>query len=267
MEIRANGVVVNYEIAGKGKNLILIHGAGDNLNMWYNQVPAFSKNFTVITYDIRGHGKTENSETEYSIELFAQDLYELTRAMKVESAYILGYSIGGRIALNLAIEHPEIVKALILSNSPVWGIIPPSPEAIERRQTWLDLLEKRDTKSVAEMMITNAFSPGFKERDPAVFGNYKNIKLQMKPDCFEQVIRAIGKISAPPNLTKLKCPVLIIVGEYDAIAGVDQGKLTQKAMAGSKLAIFPTGHASPIELPDRFNSVVINFLSGLRINW
>lgn len=265
MEIRVNGIIMNYEIGGKGEILILIHGAGDNLNMWYKQVPVFSKSYTVITYDIRGHGGTETSKAEYSIELFAEDLYQFMKAIKVESAHFLGYSMGGRIALNLAIDHPEIVKALILTNSPA-GLIPPSPEAVERRRVWLELLEKRDIKAVAEMMTTNAFSPGFKDSNPTMFDNYKDIKLQNKPDCFAQVIRAIGKLTPPPDLRKVKCPVLIIVGENDAIAGVDQGNMTQKAIFGSKLVIFPTGHATAIELPDRFNSVVMDFLSAVKIN-
>ena len=264
MKITVNGIIMNFEMSGKGEVLILIHGAGDNLNMWYKQVSEFSKSYAVITYDLRGHGETETSKAEYSIDLFSEDLYELMKAIKVESAYFLGYSIGGRIALNLAVEHPEIVKVLILANSPS-GLIPPSPEAIERRRGWLELLEKRDFKTVAEMMTTNAFSPGFKDRDPAVFDNYLNIKLHNKPDCFEKVIRAIGALTTPPDLSIVKSPVLIIAGENDAIAGIDQANLTNKAIIGSKLVILPTGHASPIELPDRFNSIVMDFLSTIKI--
>jgi pimeloyl-ACP methyl ester carboxylesterase len=261
MKIGVNGIVMNYEIAGKGKVLVLIHGAGDNLHMWYKQVPIFSKTYTVITYDIRGHGETETSRAEYSIELFTQDLYEFMKAIKVESSYFLGYSMGGRIALNLAINHPEIVKALIFTNSPA-GLIPPAPESIERRRVWLELLEKGDVKAVAEMMTAIAFSPGFEDRSPTEFNKYRNIKLQNNPGCFARAIRAIGTLTTPPDLKKVKCPVLIIVGENDPIAGVDQGSLTQKAIVGSQLVILPTGHTTAIELPEKFNSVVMEFLSA-----
>ena len=74
---------------------------------------------------------------------------------------------------------------------------------------------------------------------------------------------ALGALATPPNLTKVKCPVLLIVGENDGFMGVDQGKLAQKAIVGSKLAIFPSGHAAAIELPDKFNSAVMEFLSKL----
>jgi pimeloyl-ACP methyl ester carboxylesterase len=119
MKVKANGISMNYQIKGKGTNLVLIHGAGDNLNMWYHQVPVFSKSYRVITYDIRGSGKTERPEGEYSISLFTEDAYQLMKAIRVDEAYFLGYSMGGRIALELALNHPELVKALVLANSSV----------------------------------------------------------------------------------------------------------------------------------------------------
>jgi len=263
MKIKANDISMNYEISGKGENLVLIHGAGDNLNMWYHQVPIFSKSYSVITYDVRGHGETESPKIEYTISLFTEDLYQFMKAIKVESAYFLGYSMGGRIALNLAIDHPEMVKVLILANSSV-GLTSPSPEAMERRRMWVELLEKGDIQAVAELMTTTAFSPGFKDRNPTEFEKYKNVKLQNKPDDFARVMRVIGASTTPPDLSKVKCPVLIIVGENDAFMGVDQGKLAQKRIVGSKLVILPTGHAAAIELPSKFNSAVMKFLSGIR---
>ena len=140
MKIKANGISMNYHIRGQGANLVLIHGAGDNLNMWYHQVPIFSKSYNVITYDVRGSGKTESPKGDYSISLFAEDLYQLMRVIKVEGAYFLGYSMGGYIALELAKNYPDLVEALILANSSA-GLIPPSPEALERRRVTLELLD------------------------------------------------------------------------------------------------------------------------------
>jgi len=112
MKIKANDILMNYEIKGKGPNLVLIHGAGDNLNMWYHQVPVFSKSYRVITYDVRGSGETESPKGEYSISLFSEDVYQLMKAIRVEDAYFLGYSMGGRIALELAIWY-----SVLLANS------------------------------------------------------------------------------------------------------------------------------------------------------
>jgi len=263
MKIKANDILMNYEIKGKGQNLVLIHGAGDNLNMWYHQVPVFSKSYRVITYDVRGSGETESPKGEYSISLFSEDAYQLMKAIRVEDACFLGYSMGGRIALELAINHPELVKALVLANSsPV--LARPSAERIEKRRTMLDLLDKGDMTEFVGMMTTDAFSPGFKSSHPIEFEKYMKVKLQNQPRGIAQIMRLLGVPANPPDLGKVKCPVLLIVGEKDSFMGVEQGKKAQKAMAGSRLVTLPTGHAAAIELPEKFNSAVLEFLSAIR---
>jgi 3-oxoadipate enol-lactonase len=284
MKIKANNINMNYDTKGKGENLVLIHGAGDNLNMWYHQVPVFSKSYCVITYDVRGSGKTDSPKGDYSISLLAEDLCELVKAiafvnlMSVDSmeqmmkaqkpeeaqCFLLGYSMGGRIALEAAINHPQMVKALVLANSGVGLAPPPAPDAAERRQALLELLNKGDMKKVTEMMTTSAFSPGFRSKNPSEFDKYMKVKLQNKADGLVRIMQTLGSATTPPDLSKVKCPVLIIVGENDAYMGVEQGKQAHEAIAGSKLVILPTGHASAIEAPDRFNSAVLEFLSGVR---
>jgi 3-oxoadipate enol-lactonase len=231
--------------------------------MWYHQAPLFSKKYRVITYDVRGSGKTESPKGEYSMSLFAEDLYELMKAIRVEAAYFLGYSMGGRIALEVGMNHPEMVKALILANSSV-GLTPPSPETLKRRQATLDLLDKGDIMRVAEMMTTGAFSPDFKTKNPTEFKKYMSVKLQNKPDGLARIMRLLGTPTVPPDLGKIKCPVLLIVGENDLYMGVEQGKQAHEAITGSKLIILPTGHAAAIELPNKFNLAVLEFLSEVK---
>lgn len=262
MKIKANDISMNYQIKGKGRNLVLIHGAGDNLNMWYHQVPIFSKRYRVITYDIRGSGKTQSPEVEYSISLFAEDAYQLMKAIGVEEAYFLGYSLGGRIALELEINHPEMAKALILANSSV-GLTLLSAEALERRRVTLELLDKGDTKKVAEMMTVAAFSSGFNSRNPAEFKKYMKVKLQNKPDGLARVMRSLGVPATPIDLSEVKCPVLLIAGANDLYMGTEQSERVHEAIVGSKLVILPTGHAAAVELPDKFNLAVLEFLSGI----
>ena len=262
MKIKANGISMNYQTQGKGRNLVLIHGAGDNLNMWYHQLPVFSKSYRVITCDVRGSGETERPKGEYTIPLFAEDVYQLMKAIEVEEACFLGYSLGGRIALELALNHPELIKALVLANSSV-GLAPPSPEALEWRRATLELLDKGDMKEFAEAMATRAFSPDFKSRYPAEFEKYVKVKMQNKPDGIARLMGSLSALSAPPDLSKVKCPVLLIVGENDLSMGVEQGKRANEAIAGSKMVVLPTGHAAAIEAPEQFNSAVLEFLSGL----
>ncbi len=266
MKVNANGISINYEIEGQGENLILIHGAFDNLNMWYNQVPVFSKDYRVITYDIRGFGKTESRETEYSVLLFAEDLYQLTKAIGIENAYCLGFSLGGSIAAKLAIDHPELVKTLVLTSSSAGLLIAtPSPEALERGQEIREFLDKGDIRTAAELMATAAFSPGFKSKNPVLFEKHVKSRLRNDPYKLAQVMRSLRTgASSAPDISRLKCPTLIIIGEYDSGMGPDRGKQLQKAIPNSKLVILAAGHSSPFETPDEFNRAVLEFFSELK---
>jgi 3-oxoadipate enol-lactonase len=262
MKIKANGIYMNYEIKGSGENLVLVHGGGDNLNMWYHQVSVFSKSYRIITYDVRGSGKTEISDVEYSMSLFVEDLYELMKAIRVENSYVLGYSMGGRIALRLAIAHPDMVKALILTNTP--GVSPVLSEHAGRVGKTLEQLEKGDKNAMVEEMTTGAFSPGFKDKNPTEYEKYLKVKLQNKVEGLTRISQLAARESEPPDISKLKCPVLLIVGENDRVQRIEQAKQAQEMIANSKLVILPTGHASAIEAPEEFNSAVLNFLSGIR---
>ena len=263
MKIKANGILMNYKIKGKGESLVLIHGAGGNLNMWYHQIPVFSNSYRVIVYDVRGAGKTEIPEAKYSISVFVEDVYELMKAIGVEDAYFLGYSMGGRIALELATNHPEMVKALVLANSPVRSA-PLSPENRRQRHATLDLIDKGDIKAVAEVIATGAFSPGFKSKNAAEFAKYMKVVLQNKAPGLARILRSPETATNPPDLGKVKCPVLLVMGTNDPYMQVEQGKQAQEAIAGSRLVILPTGHATALELPHEFNAAVIEFLSELK---
>ncbi len=260
MKVRANSILMNYEMKGEGSNLVLIHGAGDNLNMWYHQVPVFSEGYRVITYDVRGSGNTESPEGEYSLELFAVDVYELMKALNVSNGYFLGYSMGGRIALELAIKHPEMVGGLILANTPVMAVRH-TPEEQNRRPMIPSIESKGHMKTFAEMMAASAFSPDFRTTNQAEFDRYVSVKMQNKPEGISRLMRSLGGLSQPPEVNKLKCPVLIIVGENDALINVKMGTRAKEMIPNSELMVLPSGHASAIEAPERFNQVVLDFLA------
>jgi len=180
MKILANGISMNYEIAGDGDWLVLVHGAGDNLQAWYSQVPAFSKEYKVLTYDTRGHGLTDVSEGEYTTAVWADDLYALLNALGVRRASLLGYSLGGMIVAALATERPEMVDALVLV-----GVVG-AAVGLGDRQTWeqrrktqMDLLEKEGMMGIfkerTDPVTSTMFSPGFAGMHPDVIRRYGEI--------------------------------------------------------------------------------------------
>ena len=261
MKTEANEISMEYELSGSGRYFTLIHGAGENRNVWYNQVPAFSQHYHILTYDVRGFGQTQSPEEEYSMALFAEDLYQLLHALKIEGAFLLGYSMGGRIALELAIRYPKVAQALVLANSGVGGARP--PQAVERLQGMLELLQKGDVATLAEEMTTGAFSPGFKGTNPKAFERYKAVKLEVDPKSFGRAMMALAADVGAPDLGQIRCPTLIICGENDSYMTPDVARSMQQTIQGSELKVMPTGHAAAIELPESFNAAVLDFLSQL----
>jgi 3-oxoadipate enol-lactonase len=265
MRSKANGISFNYEVTGKGKNLVLIHAVGDNLNVWYNQVPAFSSHYRVITFDMRGFGKTDSPDGEYSIALLAEDTYALMKAIGVERGYFLGHSLGGRIALELALNHPEMVEALIFANSSP-ALTPPSKEGPGRLQDTLDRIKQGNIRDLAEMSTATFVAPDFKSKHPDIYEKYVHIKMQNELNGLDRITRAtIGSphTSAPPDLNKIKCPLLLIVGQYDRSIFVEGAKNINQAVPNSQMVTLPTGHAGAIELPDKYNAAILDFLAHI----
>ncbi len=267
MKIKANGISMNYELSGSGRCFTLIHGAGDNLNAWYNQVPAFSRRYRVLTYDVRGLGQTELPEGELTTELWVEDLYALLKALNISEAILLGFSMGGAIALGFTVAHPEMVRALILSNS--GGGARRSEEEMRQmaaqRQAQMEAIKKEGMEAEFKARVGSMFSPGFAEKNPKTVARYREIMLQNNPQGYLRVMQRMGRPATPPDLSKITCPTLIIAGEHDLYGGPEAARATQKDIRSSQLKVFPTGHPAFLEQPEAYNEAVLRFLAGVRL--
>ncbi len=260
MKVQANGILMNYELSGSGPTLVLIHGFTDNLKMWYHQVPEFSRGYRVLTYDVRGFGRTEPSPGPYSMALFAEDLYQLLSALNLLPAHVLGYSMGGRIALEFCLRHPESTLSLIMANSVVGA--PMTKEREERTRMLMELIQTRDNNRIAEIMTTYSFSPDFKEKDPQTFERYKAVKLENDPAGYLPVMAAMGAAAqAAVDLESIKCPVLVLAGTVDQFMPLAVAEAMVRRFPRAVLRTFPTGHITAIEDPAAFNRAVLEFLS------
>ena len=268
MKIQTDSIKINYELSGDGACLVLIHGFSDNLSMWYNQVPAFSKQYKVLTFDTRGHGHTETPEDEFSREDLGEDLYALLKAQNIEKACVLGYSMGGGIGLEFTLKYPEMVTGLILANSGVMtpDVKPPPEHRAEMQkhhQQMMAMLETGDINTIADTIAELSFSPGLRDKNPAMFQRYKEVKLKNDPQHYVRFFRAMepGR-SNPPDITRLKCPVLCIAGEHDGFH-VESAKSMARLIDDVTVKILKTGHASAIEAPEEFNQAVLDFMKRL----
>lgn len=268
MKLQTKGAIVNYEVTGSGDPLVLIHGAGDNLRAWYGQAPEFSKQYSVITPDIRGHGETVVTDGDYSLGASVEDVYQLIKSLGLDRVAVLGYSMGGGIVVDLTLKHPEVVRALVISNS--GGGLGPQPteeqqrEREQRQKLQREALERGDMETLFQDRLANTFSPGFAERNPEAIERYRPVFMANDPKEYLKRMQA-GYTASTPDYSKISCPTLIIVGEYDQFSGPDAGEAMQKLIAGSQLKVFPTGHASAIETPGEYNKAVLGFLASVKV--
>jgi len=159
--VKVNDVNLYYEVSGQGAPLILIMGLRRNVSWWYQQIPDLSQHFRVIAFDNRGAGRSDKPVMEYSISLFADDTAGLMNALGIKTAHILGISMGGYIAQELAIRHPEMVRSLILGCTSPGGnrAVIMSEERMKNLQPTKDLRTRKFSAKIWTSIFPTTSSP------------------------------------------------------------------------------------------------------------
>lgn len=226
-KININNTSTYYEVTGEGHPFIFIHGSGLETDSWRLQIEHFSGRYQCITYDVRGHGRTDVLEEDYNMEAYADDLRQLLSCLGVQRFHLAGFSLGGYIALSFTLRYPEMVEALVLAGT-----------------NCSITLEKVNKKS--EVLAARIRS---NRGDVAADKYLKFLQVNAsRPDLTER-------------LSEINQPVLIIVGERDVAAPRYISEEMHKRIHGSQLVVLPDcNHVCIEEQPDTFNSIVSEFL-------
>ena len=255
---RGNGLDIYYETAGSGPPLVLVHALPFDHNLWLYQVERFSSRFRTIAMDLRGWGRSAKPRTPFSLSDMGNDIVGVLADEGIGSgAIVLGCSIGSKIALLLACDHPEIFKAAIL----VGGNSGPQPQLEHRiaayrahqaagtlKQYHLGHLRYGVTQAWADSPIGRYLIEGFVERG-----------CSLDSECIASVFAALTVSDLTPKLPAYRSPMLIVNGEHDnALPG---GKRTAALIPHAMHEILPrTGHCCFLEDPETFNALVQAFL-------
>jgi len=164
MRVQVNDIIVGCIDSGsrEAPAVIFVHGFPFNRSMWREQLKALENEWHVIAYDIRGHGESDGGEKPFSIKLFAEDLIALMDTLGVARAVLCGLSMGGYIALNAVLSHPERFKALVLCDTQCGA---DTPEAKQKRQEAIEAIRKDGVESFADASLKNFFTTGSLESD------------------------------------------------------------------------------------------------------
>ena len=232
------GFKMYAETYGQGKPLLIIHGNGGSIKDFVNQIPYFAATYKVIVADSRAQGASKDVGDSLSYEMMADDYAALLEAMKVDSAYVIGWSDGGINGLLLAIRHPEKVKKLAITGANLWPDTTAVYDEVEQLVTpSYNALKNKTTKTAQE-----------KE-------SWKLVRLLVEEP----------HISLS-QLQTIKAPTLVIGGDHDVIK-VEHTVLIAQNIPQSYLWILPnSGHSTPIVYKDEFNKkVALFFITPFRI--
>ncbi|MBU0704005.1 MAG: alpha/beta hydrolase [Chloroflexi bacterium] len=263
--VHANDIDLYYEITGSGAPLVLISGLGYGLWMWGKMIPGLAERFRVIAFDNRGAGQTGKPDGPYDVQMMADDTAGLMDALEVESADVMGHSMGGFIAQQLALNRPDLVGKLILSATNFGGPnhIPVTAEAMA-----VIMDRSGDPVDVIKRGIAVACAPGFADAHPDVVEELVAYRLSnpVPPAQYQaQTAVGLGLLSAEAcfehRLKDVQAPTLILFGEHDKVVPPANADLLAEKLPNARIKILPdAGHIFPIETPDAAVDAVVEFL-------
>lgn len=224
---------IYYEVTGAGEPLVLLHGNGENLCYFDEQVPAFSQRYRVIAIDTRGHGRSTRGSGAFCFERFADDVAAVMDELDAEKAHLLGFSDGGNIALAFALRHPARLRSLILNGANL------DPSGV-KRATQLPV-----TAGYYAARALGAVSKEARKKSEVLglMVKYPHLK--------------------PSRLSAVHVPTLVIAGERDMIRP-EHTELIAQSIPGARLEIVPQAdHFVAAKMPQIFNAIVLDFLHRL----
>jgi 3-oxoadipate enol-lactonase len=260
MRASVNGIEIDYDLDGPaGAPVVMLsHSLAATREMWKPQLPALTKDYCVLNYDMRGHGRTSVTAPPYDFATLAGDVVALLDHLKIERVAFVGLSIGGMIAQHLAIHHPQRLRCAVICCST--SAIP-----VTVRPVWDERIAAVEGGGMATQVATTLerwFTAPYRAAHPEVVewigGMIKNTPVQGFVGCG----RAIQGLNITAELAKVKLPVLVLAGEKDPGLPPAMSAAIHGAIAGSEYAVIPdAAHIANVEQAEAFTQAVTAFLA------
>lgn len=253
---RVSDFDLNYETAGEGTALVLLHGLGASLEDWEYQIAEFSRDYRVIAPDLRGFGRSGRGKLPMSVELLAQDVWQFLQQLGLRQFYLAGHSMGGAVAQQLALDHPDAVKRMVIANSV------PSFQPREFRQKfeiWYRLIVIRllGSRRLGQIGAARMYpGPELAALREKVIARSADNRI----GSYTQALLALTRWSVLARLHELKMPVMVLASEHDYFSRGDELTFAHALPKGRFHFFAGRHHGLPLEAPQDCNPVIRKFL-------
>lgn len=264
--VRTNDIETYYERRGNGPPIVFVHGAILDHAQWERQIDRLSDEYTVVAYDVRGHGRTGGSErNSYSIDLFADDLDALVTALDLDRPVLCGLSMGGCIAQVYAATRPETVAGLVLAGT----FTPVMSAPDERLQMAVLNASVPLVRLVGYERVQRVLAWVHERFNRGASGDYETVeRLQaeaprMETNEFAKVIRSLTAFPGTTiDLSAISAPTMVLYGENEPGFVRRQARILRTGLPNAVVREVPgAGHASNLDDPDSFTDAVRELLT------
>jgi len=255
------GFRMEYETIGEGEPLLLINGLGSDRSEWLFQLPAFARRFLVIAFDNRGAGGSDTPPGPYTTAQMADDAVALLEHLAVDRAHILGVSLGGMIAQEIALRHPHRVRKLVLACTAPGGegSVRPTSEVLGAFVHFPGADPEEEIRRTLPFLYTEEYRRNHPEEVEAFVGR-RLAKPVSAAGNAAQLAAAVGH-SAWDRLGSIDVPTLVVTGDGDKVVSPENSRRIARRIPGAKLVLLPGApHRFFAENADAFNREVLTFL-------
>lgn len=258
-----DGITLHYTLEGlkTGIPLVFINSLGTDLRIWDQVVSSFNGRFPIIRYDKRGHGLSDCPPEPYTIVDHSNDLLNLLAYLGVEPAILAGISVGGMIALDLAIRQPERVRALVLSDTAA---------KIGTAGYWnerINAIREQGMEPMAEMILSRWFAPAFSVQRPADYQGYRNMLTRMPVAGYTGTCAAIRDADLRDQVATIRAKALVLCGAEDAATPPDLARGLADALPDGRFEMIErAGHLPCVEQPEAMAAKIDRFLREFAID-
>jgi len=250
---------IYYEIAGSGEpTIVLLHGGMLDCHMWDDQFELLAKTHRVVRYDASAHG---NSTLPPDVYWDHADLRELMNTLEIERAVLVGLSLGGKTAINLALESPKRVQAIVAVSSGLSGYRFESEFYLEQKDVMIQAWRAGEFDAVVES-FQRCWTDGPQRSSEEVDPEVREKVRAMARNGLEHAME--GRLIDPPAIDRLEelvLPMLMVVGELDMPGILDIADMVVAANPNAELVKIPdVAHMVNMEAPERFNELLLEYL-------